>query len=321
MSDLDDARLRWLNERPEHIKFEAVLEVRLRKMLSTLGVWSSVDGRTKEVDSLIKKLMRGDHSYDTLPDKVGLRVILRYRQDVLRVSKEIIKAFHCGPLDAKIPAHNQVGYLSTHIDWVRLKDDDPEAYKFPPMKFWAEIQVRTQAQHLWSEMSHGGFYKNDQTLSVISEDSKRRVHLMAGQLEIADREFDRLNGEKLKAPEAEIFKMLEPLYYQLTTRAPDSQLSLEVIKLLAPLYEQENIQIKPYIEDFFQQHRNFLMERYRQMQEPTDATASALFFQPEALLIYDRLLNDEITFRRAWNQVFPERELEQFANDMGVAFD
>jgi ppGpp synthetase/RelA/SpoT-type nucleotidyltranferase len=321
MSNLEEARLQWLEERPQHQEFASILESRLRDLLSTLGVWFSVEVRAKEVDSLIKKLMRGHHSYESLPDKVGVRVILRYRKDVPKIVEEITKAFHCGAFDIKSPALDQVGYHSTHIDWVRLKDNDPEAGRFVPMRFWAELQVRTQSQHLWSEMSHSGFYKNDETLSAISDDAKRRVNLMAGQLEVADREFDRLNGERPKTPEAEIFRALEPFYYQLSTRMPDTQLSLDVIRLLTPLYNETTPTVESLIASFFRERRSFLVERYRQVQETSDGNVSPLFFQPEALLIYERLLNDELSLRRAWNAVFPEQLLEEFANEMGVAFD
>src|ERR1700688_1296455 len=72
---------------------------------------------------------------------------------------------------------------------------DPGALDYPPNTFWAELEVRTLAQHVWCEMSHDSVYKNDEMVAALPDDIKRRVNLMAGQIEVADREFDRLDSE------------------------------------------------------------------------------------------------------------------------------
>ena len=68
------------------------------------------------------------------------------------------------------------------------------AARFPGGRFRAELQVRTLAQHLWSEMSHDTTYKSG---TVVEPELKRRVNLLAGLIEIADREFSRLQEEFL----------------------------------------------------------------------------------------------------------------------------
>jgi ppGpp synthetase/RelA/SpoT-type nucleotidyltranferase len=45
--------------------------------------------------------------------------------------------------------------------------------------FWAELQVRTLAQRLWSEMSHDTVYKNDGMVAKLAPDVQRLVVLMA----------------------------------------------------------------------------------------------------------------------------------------------
>ena len=51
-----------------------------------VGVWFHVDARAKTIDSLVKKLLtKQHHTFETLPDKVGARVIIRYRADVDKV--------------------------------------------------------------------------------------------------------------------------------------------------------------------------------------------------------------------------------------------
>ena len=322
MTDLEDARLRWISERPQHEEFAAVLADGIRAAVTPLGIWSELQYRTKELDSLMKKLMRGRHTFDNLPDKVGVRVLVRYRSDVDEVAKAVFKSLRCGRIDQKHPQVNVVGYLSTHIDWVRLKDDHPEARRFVVTRFWAEIQIRTQAQHLWSEMSHDGFYKNDATLNALSDDVQRRVNLMAGQIEVADREFDSLRSARPVRDDAELFHFLEPFYYRLTSRRPDAELSLQVLRLLLPLFSSESLtEVESRLEKFYDEKKAFLVERYKQAQESLDVVHSPLLFQPEAIVLYERLLHDELSLRKAWNTSFPEAILESFANEMGRSFD
>ena len=44
-------------------------------------------------------------------------------------------------------------------------------------------------------------------------------------------------------------------------------------------------------------------------------------FQPEALMIYDRLETDPLSVREAWSGHFPDSELERMANVFGFSFD
>jgi ppGpp synthetase/RelA/SpoT-type nucleotidyltranferase len=86
VSSVEQARQRWIAERPGYGAFGKVLEEQLRESLMPLGLWFDVSSRAKTVDSLVKKLLtKRDYSFDTLPDKAGVRVIVRYRADVDRV--------------------------------------------------------------------------------------------------------------------------------------------------------------------------------------------------------------------------------------------
>ena len=52
-----------------------------------------------------------------------------------------------------------------------------------------EIQIRTILQHAWAEIEHDRNYKFS---GELPEDIQRRFKLVAGSLELADKEFDRL---------------------------------------------------------------------------------------------------------------------------------
>ena len=48
---------------------------------------------------------------------------------------------------------------------------------------------------------------------------------------------------------------------------------------------------------------------------------SVFFFQPELLMVYDRLLQDQYRLRETWNHALPEAELDRIANVFGFSFD
>jgi putative GTP pyrophosphokinase len=69
---------------------------------------------------------------------------------------------------------DQVGYQGIHYD-IKLNDDEVAGTEFDGV--WGEIQVRTLAQHLWSDMSHELGYKPE--LSVPDEMQRRLFRLSA----------------------------------------------------------------------------------------------------------------------------------------------
>lgn len=327
MNDVEAARKAWLVERPTHIIFGDLIRGRLNSKLRKLGFWFEVSSRAKDLDSLVKKLLKKrDHTYDSLPDKVGVRVILRYRSDIEPVIKSVLNDFACESTDDKfsILGTDRVGYQSVHVDRLRLRAADPDCAAFPPDKFWAELQIRTLAQHLWSEMSHDTIYKNDEMVRVLPPDLKRRVNLMAGQIEVADREFDRLNRLLPVETQTEILKALERHYYTLASRRPDTELSLQTLATIVPLYHMDDpAQIISHLDLFFEEKRAVFESVFanEQVVGNQEGSRSSFLYQPEVIMLYERLLNDPIEVRRAWNEEFPESELERVANIFGMSFD
>jgi hypothetical protein len=229
--------------------------------------------------------------------------------------------FSCGkPEDtAERLAEDRVGYLSTHVD-VRLWERDEMFGAYPGQRYHAELQVRTLAQHLWSEMSHDTTYKSG---TVVEPDLKRRVNLLAGLIEVADREFSRLEEEfsRLTAiAELMLLKALEKHYQRLTPRAGDTDLSLDVIRTLWPLYAKTPEEIAARLELVLSEKSSILHAIFEQAGQSPHGR-SAFLFQPEALMIYDLLQFNRYDLRRAWVEHYPEGELERLANDFGVSFD
>lgn len=326
MSNVEEARQRWIAERSKHDAFGKVLERRLEESLKPLGIWFDVDSRAKTVDSLVKKLLtRREYTFDTLPDKVGVRVIIRYRSDVERVIAKVRTLFDSDEPENKEQrlGTDRVGYLSVHLDHVRLQDDDNDRSTYPCEMFWAELQVRTLAQHLWSEMSHDTVYKNDEMVANLPPDTGRRVALMAGQIEVADREFDRLNMELSSRAIVLLLQILERHYYTVSSQTPNLELSIKVLHTLTPLMTTDVSAFANRLNEFLTAKQSVIEQVYSDSRQQglEDDKTPAFLFQPEILLIYNLLASRRDETRELWNQSYPERELERIANTFGLSLD
>jgi len=133
-----------------------------------------------------------------------------------------------------------------------------------------------------------------------------------------DREFDLLNREIPVDEAEEIYQFLERQYYKLTTKRPDPELSLDVIRLLAPLYGVDAKQVPVHLQDFVTENEDTLHEVYEHAEE---SDASVFLYQPEALMIFDRLSADQASIREVWNTQYPEKELERLATAFGISLD
>jgi ppGpp synthetase/RelA/SpoT-type nucleotidyltranferase len=323
--NIEEARADWIRVRDEYRRFADLLKSRLDSVARELGIYAEISAREKETYSLVKKLIRKPHlTYETLPDKVGARAVVRYRSDLAPMEERVRELFKFTQVDDKATelGLNKVGYLSIHIDGIALKEGDPDSERFPANQFFGEIQIRTFAQHLWSEASHDTFYKNDELVNTLDPDLQRRVNLSAGLVEVADREFDRMNKEARPSPAVEVFTGLEKLYYSVASKRPDIELSLAVIDLILPLYGEKSAQeiLQQHVIPTFESHRRQLASIYSNPDNDYDGT-SAFFFQPEALLIYDRLQVDRAELLARWNEQFPERELERVAVNLGFGLE
>jgi hypothetical protein len=235
-------------------------------------------------------------------------------RDVQTVCDAVPVEFACGPFEdtANRLADDQVGYLSVHVD-IGLLESDPRFGEFSSLR--AELQVRTLAQNLWSEMSHDTTYKSG---TVVHQGAKRRLHLLAALIEVADNEYQRVEDDIATLPEMQVLRALERQYYKLASRPGDTELSLRVIRLLWPLYGKSAAEMNAHFEELITRHHETLTKVFADAARAADR--SAFLFQPEVLMIYDQLLAMPYRLRPRWVQEFPEKELERIALRFGFSF-
>ena len=160
-----------------------------------------VSGRVKTKDSLVTKATKphkfkaGEFKYtdflSDIEDIVAVRVLVPMTQELSKIHALIEDSWkftangalrqHDGDGDQTRP-----GYRSTHgiLDASDLGGPVTRV----------EIQLRTILQHAWAELSHDLLYKPGGSKR---DDLERRLHAVAGMLELADREFLEIRSARL----------------------------------------------------------------------------------------------------------------------------
>lgn len=167
----------------------------INSLLKTKGIdFLAVGARVKTLERVLEKFERKKYaSFDDLTDMLGVRVIVYLESDVAAVCSVLESAFQVHPdLGADKSeelAVDQIGYRSVHyicdLGTKRVALD--ELAQYGGMRF--EIQVRTILQHAWAEIEHDRSYKFPGDLPPAL---RRRLNLLAGTLELVDREFSTL---------------------------------------------------------------------------------------------------------------------------------
>lgn len=162
-----------------------------------------MESRAKTLESFSDKVNRPGKSYknpvDEMPDLCGIRVIVYYTDDLLKVGALLKEEFNI--IEEELShqpsgySADKFGYLSAHyvIGLAKNRAMLPEWRGFAKMH--AEIQVRTVLQHAWAAVSHALQYKRE---GDVPFELRRRLFRLAGLFEIADEEFIAVRNEDAK---------------------------------------------------------------------------------------------------------------------------
>jgi ppGpp synthetase/RelA/SpoT-type nucleotidyltranferase len=312
MNPLEETRKRWIEERPLYQDFVEFLKRDIQEKLQAQGIRAEVTGRAKELDSLLKKLLlKKDRTYESLADKAGLRIVVRFRSEIQDVQGAITNNYNVVKIDDKTAALevDRFRYQGLHLD-VELTRNDEDARKYGGLK--AEVQIRTKSQHLWSEFDHELAYK---TNIEIPDDVRRRLFILLALLEMADREFESVDTEIRALPNASALRLLfilEKQFYKVNPTDFSKELSVQVINAIAPIYELNEGQLGDHLEAFCRNRVNELDVVFRESQG-----RSLFLSQPEVLMLFDLLERVPYRLTEQWAQYFPASELEELARIWG----
>lgn len=186
-------------QRPTYELLTNTVKNTLESLIKTAKIdFLSITARAKEVDSFVEKVGRKSYQNPAqeITDLAGIRIITFIESDALKVNELIKKSFTVDDSKSLDKSGelgvDKIGYRSFHFicDLGEKRCDLPEFSLFKGLVF--EVQVRTVLQHAWAEIEHDRNYK---FAGVLPHHVRRRLHLLAGVLELADREFDRLASE------------------------------------------------------------------------------------------------------------------------------
>lgn len=178
-------------ERDQYVVLGEELERMLKQIAKDANVpIFGIEQRVKSIDSLERKVYRGEknyHSLEDLTDLLGARIICHFGDHIDLLGKLVEERFEidwerCSDKRALMQA-DKFGYLSLHYI-CSLKKDAGYPEELTNKKF--EIQIRTILQHAWAVINHDLGYKSEfgTPKGVIREFAR-----LAGLLEIADDAF------------------------------------------------------------------------------------------------------------------------------------
>lgn len=160
--------------------------------------YHSIESRIKTEESFLDKCMNEKYQdpISEITDVCGLRIITYTNQDVDTIRSIIEHEFQIDEVNSVDKStqmsDDQVGYLSIHYI-ATLKEERTklaEYHAYETIRF--EIQIRTLLQHAWAEIEHDRNYKFS---GELPSEIKRRFYLVAGTLELLDREFEEISKD------------------------------------------------------------------------------------------------------------------------------
>ncbi|MGJ3250892.1 MAG: hypothetical protein ACFE0J_07145 [Elainellaceae cyanobacterium] len=326
--DPDALREAYEKQRPLYKEFASyVCDVLDREIRQRNIRVLSVKHRAKEVESFVRKALRQQYfsPINEITDKAGVRVTTVYLNSLKHISNLVSEKFLVHKHEDKRLSLNphELGYLGIHFE-VSLKTDEfqcdvaHEKYK----DLICEIQLHTQAQNLWAGVSHELLYKPvDQELSI---QTKRDIFRLIALVEIFDNEIENAREEMSKAmsdesypQEIKILRKLEEYFRRFTDKPFDKELSAKIINRLMMTFEsQKTSEIDSTLDEFIESKKDKIKEIFDDYSD--DERRNPLLFQPESLLIFERLEHNSFLLKEIWNQFFPLRLLESFGAIWGV---
>jgi len=179
----------------------------------------TIEYREKNLEKFRRKALKkenGEYKYNDplneITDLAGVRVIVFVRDTVNEICSLIADMYDVKEQEdvgERVYKQGRFGYQSIHM----LVELDKKLYIGADKKIKravCEIQVRTILQHAWAELEHDIQYKGDQVPSELA----KRFSALAGLLEIADGEFQRIQADSTRLKDVVQANLLNDLTQQ-----------------------------------------------------------------------------------------------------------
>jgi len=307
----------WNEEQPKYENLGKVVCAVIKDKITDYELLPEIQYRTKELLSIIKKVKKKqsqkEYSYHHLKDKLGIRIICSFQED-MKIIDEFLREFFTIK-DVEYKQENldfdKLDYVSNHYD-VQVNLGVNEFKKHTDLgDFIFEIQVRTLNQHAWSNTAHSLSYKQEKDLPP---NLKRKVYRLLSLYELADDEFSSVNKALKEYRDKHSYTLLRKLegkFYKYAKIDFDREISLNTINIQLSYYENET-----NINQVINEIDSFIISNEQKIQRIYDENRNRFYeilflTQPEIFIVWYMLQNSPFTLEDNWTNDFEEEDLEQ----------
>lgn len=307
----------WEEQQPRYENLGRIVSGFIKNKITEFEILPEVYFRTKDLLSIIKKVKKKqsqkDYSYHHLNDKLGIRIICTFQEEMVIIDDFLKKNFTIKNVEYKQENLNfdKLDYVSNHYD-ATINCAIKEFKKYNDLEnFVFEIQVRTLNQHAWSNTAHSLSYKQEADLPI---SLKRKVYRLLSLYELADDEFSIVNRalkEHQDNPAYALLRKIEGKFYKFAKFDYDRETSLKDIDTILNYFEttEERKLLISCIENFITSNEQKIQRIYDENRGRFHEIL--LLSQPEIFIIWYMLLNHLSTIEDNWQNDFDADDLEQ----------
>lgn len=160
--------------------------------------------RVKSLDSIYRKIVKGDIKWGDLPldDTIGYRLVCRFLDEAIELRALLDDELNKSPftITNRFPRNDGGDWAEKEPSLGYRSYDFAFLYRRPELEIEleGELQIRTILQHAWAEVSHDTFYKNETLASLqkdVSEGLLSQMHNLSDLLNATDRSFVQLRKQ------------------------------------------------------------------------------------------------------------------------------
>lgn len=316
----------WEEDKPKYQELGEIVSLYIHSNITECEILPEISYRPKELLSIIKKIKKKrkkkKYSYSDMNDKLGIRIICSFQEEMKLIDEFIKKGFSIIHAEYKREelSYDTLGYISNHYD-VSINTTLKPFANFNHFKdLIFEIQVRTLNQHAWSNAAHALSYKQE---AELPDKLNRRVYRLLSLYEIADDEISAVNETLLNHPDNYIYALLKKLegkIYKYAKIDYDRDTSINILRVLLQYFsEEERKIILSEIEHFIELND----EKVQQIFEENKIRYYEISFltQPEIFVIWFGLEKFPFSIEDNWHNDFESFELEQIKTLWGKIID
>jgi putative GTP pyrophosphokinase len=316
----------WEQDEPKYKELGKAVAGFIKEEITLYEILPEVTYRPKELLSIIKKIKKKQrekkYDYENLNDKLGIRIVCTFIEDLEKVDVFLRENFNIKNIEYKKEAldFDKLDYISNHYD-ASVKSDLKAFRAFDKYKDLVfEIQVRTLNQHAWSNTAHSLSYKQEADIAPLL---KRRVYRLLSLYEIADDEFSAVNKALLSNPDNKVYALLRKLegkIYKFGRVDFDRETTLYTLRTLLNFFSDEEMQqLLIGIDDFIAINEAKIQGIFAENQSRYHEIP--LLTQPEIFVIWFALEKFPFSIDDNWDNEFDRSELEQIQTLWGKIID